>query len=346
MRLGLVALALVVACGGNPPRKRHVAPPVDDVQRRYVKPEPLVLRIVPPNPNGLTWPLTKPPSLEPHYRFGFTWPLVCERRGVLPDDVLVYSEAWCAYAKNPNFDLARALSALRSSPALSNAILLDLANLAVDGHFDYDVAWDTELRETIIALDIELGRIYEASKAADDYFLYVLPQNPRTCSADLFGLMFKLDPSAIDRLPEQVRRHGTTGCGNHFRRLACIVWSASGRSPMNECASVVLDEDDRAIIRAVAARLQWGEFLEPEKLLEIAKLASSALQIYDAEGLAMRALQRTLQASCKPLEEVRKIAALIDGDHRKQERFDDARAELLAMTEFRCLEYQVRRAGR
>jgi hypothetical protein len=50
--------------------------------------------------------------------------------------------------------------------------------------------------------------------------------------------------------------------------------------------------------------------------------------------------------SCKRLEDVREIAALIDGDHRKQERFANARTELVSMTEPQCLEYQARRTGR
>jgi hypothetical protein len=227
---------------------------------------------------------------------------------------------------------------------LRAAIILDLANNGVD-----DVGRNLasgELTLTRIAVEVALGHIEEATRVASGYIHTVY--SDKTCGQDLHSWVFELEPRDIDWLPGLVRRHGTAACGKQFRRLACIIWSARRRPPylMPECASVAFDDHDRTIIRAVWARLRWSPSLTADEYLEIAKVASSALVLYDAEGLAIRALQRTLKLSCKRLEEIREIAAVIDGDHRKQERFTEARVELVSMTESECLEYQARWAGK
>jgi hypothetical protein len=42
---------------------------------------------------------------------------------------------------------------------------------------------------------------------------------------------------------------------------------------------------------------------------------------------------------------VREIVKDMDADEHEQERFTDARAQLIAMTEQRCLESQLRQTG-
>jgi hypothetical protein len=360
-RRRLVAIAVVVAaaCGGHRSNTSEVRATddmvreTDDMVREMdemVRPPDETaapeFRILPLNPSGFMWPLTTPPSVDPHYRVGFTWPLACGRRPVLPADVELYVDAWCRHLRDPRFDFEGELTRLLSSNVrgLRAAIVLDLANNGVED-LGRNLA-SGELALTRIAVEVALGHIEEATRVASGYVHTVY--SDKTCGQDLHSWVFELEPRDIDWLPGLVRRHGTTACGKQFRRLACIVWSASRRPPylIPECASVAFDDHDRTIIRGVWARLRWSPSLTADEYLEIAKFASSALVLYDAEGLAIRALQRTLKLSCKRLEEVREIAALIDGDHRKQERFAEARRELVSMTESECLEYRARRAGR
>jgi hypothetical protein len=349
VRLGLVALAIVVGCGGHPPRKREVVRrPYTPVREPYVNPAPPMLRIVRANADALAWPLTSPPSLEPHYRVGFTWPLVCERRGVLPEDVLVYSEAWCAYAKGPQFDLARALVKLRSTtnvPLLPDSIMLDLANLAADGHA-HDLPSDATLQEMIIALEIENGQLDDASATAKSYLAFAKGHHASSCGTDLVRWMFDLDPAAVSSLPTQMHMHGSSRCGIQFRRLGCIIWNASGRGPTTECDGVTLDENDRAIARVVTARLRWTPLATPDELVEIGRYAASGMVLSDAEGFAITSFQRALHSSCRVLDDVRKIVKDMDADEHEQERFADARAQLIAMTEQRCLESRVRQMSK
>jgi hypothetical protein len=344
VRLALVAGALVVACGGHPAREPSGVHPAAGA--RPEAPEPPPLRILVPAPSGLAWPLTLPPTLEPNYRHvHFPWPSVCDQRGVMPDDVLAYTEAWCAYAANGLFDLARALAPLRSSrvPMLHDAIVLDLANLAADGHGPDLVPWDAELQEVIIAIQIELGHLDDATETATSFLRYGRGA-PQSCTADLLRWTFQFDPAAIDRLPEQVRRHGMSSCGAQFRKLACIIWRATERLPMPECAAVILHEEDLSIGRAVRARMSWSELRTADELVHIAALAASGLQLPDAEPLAIRALERALAGSCAKLDLAHEVVARIDADPRKQERFEPARARLRTMTPQSCAE--LTRRGR
>jgi hypothetical protein len=201
------------------------------------------------------------------------------------------------------------------------------------------------MQETIIALEIELGHLDEASIAARSYIEYTRFHRTGTCGSDLVTWMFDLQPDAVATLPAQIRMHGQTGCGAEFRKLGCIIWNASDRGPTTECTYVTLDDHDRAISRAVTARLRWTPQASADELVEIGRYAATAMVLPDAEGFALTALQRALEGSCRVVDDVRKIVKDIDADEHKQEQFADTRVWLIAMTEQRCLEIQRRQMG-
>lgn len=54
------------------------------------------------------------PRLSPHFSTVTTsWPTICERRGVLPDDVFNYAMAWCQYARDGKGDLEHVIARIR-----------------------------------------------------------------------------------------------------------------------------------------------------------------------------------------------------------------------------------------
>lgn len=70
------------------------------------------------------------PHLRPHLaQVAEAWPAICEARGELPDDVLEYTLAWCAYARGDDENMARTLERFAAVPALRTAVQSDLESV-------------------------------------------------------------------------------------------------------------------------------------------------------------------------------------------------------------------------
>jgi hypothetical protein len=209
----------------------------------------------------------------------------------------------------------------------------------------HDLPSDPTLQEMIIAIEIENGQLDDATAAAKSYLAFAKAHDASSCGTDLVRWMFDLDPAAVPILPAQMHVHGSSRCGVQFRKLGCIIWNASDREPTTECTGVTLDDADRAISRAVTARLRWTPLATADELVEIGRYAASGMVLPDAEGFAIASFQRALQSSCRVVDDVREIVKDMDADEHEQESFTDARAQLIAMTEQRCMESQLRQTG-
>lgn len=124
-----ILCSLIAACAGPqaPSREASVS---DDLATRLVAWDMVRRRA---ESNLLTIPLTIPlpsiavrksvigddgipqvtivaiPRLAPHFAaVSMAWPTICERRGVLPDDVFNYAMAWCRYVRDGKGDLEQA----------------------------------------------------------------------------------------------------------------------------------------------------------------------------------------------------------------------------------------------
>jgi hypothetical protein len=298
-----------------------------------------------------TWPLTRAPSLEPNYRVASPWFEACERRGRLRDDAFVYVQAWCHYRKDSQFDLISALVPLRSSltPNLAKAVRFDLANLLAESKSgEASLAWltalgghDGDLFEATIAVYIDSGRIEEALVIAEHH----MAEPSATCGRDLTYVTFLFDHT-LSSIDGMARRHAGTACGERLRTFACMVATAkfAGIAQVKdevlpECGGTVLDEDELAATRVIAARMRWiGGIVEPQEYVAIAELAASGLSVYDAEGIALSALEAALALSCTSeiVVAVQTIAARIQTLEFAQDRHDQRRSRLVEMTQARC----------
>jgi hypothetical protein len=353
MRVLAVAV-LLVGCGSRPPRAQ---PPADDDEDPA--PEPTQKRDphrgrhgeprVDPPPFRLiglsrrpTWPLTQPPSLEPHFRVASPWTAACDKRGRLPDDTLAYLEAWCRFRKEPRFDLAYALLALRGSkvPNLADAVRRDIANRLADDHDAAGaLAWGRidEFLDTLLAVYIDLGRFDDANVIAAE----IRKGTGRSCGREVAKLVFDFQaPRAVFTM-QLANMHGiATPCGQRLIHLSCLISNAHGVAGGDDefraqCTGV-LDADELAAARAVAARIRWAQLRDPAEFLDVADLAISALHVPDAEELALAALEATLLFSCDAVPAVQLAAARIQRADDAQQRHDTRRARLIAMTPERC----------
>ena len=255
---------------------------------------------------------------------------------------LAYVEAWCRYRKDPRFDLAYALLALRRSkvPDLADAVRRDIANRLADDHDAAGaLAWGhiDEFLDTLLAVYLDLGRFDDANVIAAE----IRKGTGRSCGREVARLEFDFQSARASFAFEYARAFGVaTPCGQRLVHLGCLIASAEvvagGQDEKRaECAGR-LDEDELAGARAVAARIRWQQIREPAEFLDVADLAISALHVPDAEELALSALEATLLFSCDTVPAVQVAAARIQRSDDAQTRHDARRARLIAMTPERC----------
>lgn len=347
----LVAGLLLVGCASRPATR---PPPPDEEDEPPPVEEPRVLRgrhgeprLTPPPfrligmTDAPTWPLTNPPTLEPHYRIASPWYAACDKRGRLPDDVLVYIETWCRYRADPRFDIAAALLKLRSSqvPNLAEGVRRDIANRLADAYSASDaLAWGhiDQFLDHLRAVYIDLQRYDDAEVIAAE----IRAKQGHTCGRAVAELTFAFKPMRGDFVFNMAHAYGVdTPCGKYIDRLGCIITEAQvqahGELAHHACQST-LDEDEVTATRAIAARIRWDGMREESELIEIAELAASALSMPDAEGLALSALEGALKFSCDFVPQVQVIASRIQRSEDTQGRFDARRARLIAMTPAQC----------
>ena len=236
-----VAVLVLAACGSRPQAPRPVDddPPEEDPPSgrdpnvgRHGEPQ------LPPPPFRLigmsrapTWPLTQPPSLEPHYRVATPWSAACDKRGRLPDDALVYIETWCRYRASPRFDLAQALLKLRRSavPNLADAIRRDIANYLADnynarealdwGHID-------EFLDMLRAVYIDLERYDDAAVIATE----IRTKMGHTCGRAVAELTFDFKAMRGDLVFDMAHAYGVdTACGKYIQRARLHHHRGAGR---------------------------------------------------------------------------------------------------------------------
>ena len=345
-----VAVLVLAACGSRPPAPQPPVydPPSDedpaprDTVGRHGEPllEPPPFRLIGMS-DAPTWPLTQPPSLEPHYRITSPWYAACEQRGRLPDDALVYIETWCRYRKEPRFDIAAALLKLRRTavPNLADAIRRDIANHLADEYDAQDaLAWGhiDEFLDMLRAVYTDLERYDDATVIATE----IRTKMGHTCGRAVSELTFDFKPMRGDFVFNMAHAYGVdTACGKYIQRLGCIVTEAqliaTGETTHHACQAS-LDEEEIGATRAVAARIRWDGMRVTTELFEIADLAASALTMPDAEELALSALEGALDISCVFIPQVQVIAARIQRDADAQQRHDKRRARLIAMTPEQC----------
>ena len=358
--MAVVAVALA-GCGSPSPRYQPRQPPAavrpgrpDELPRPVApNPKPPAIRLAQLLP-GPTWPLTEAPSLEPHYRVASPWFAACDRRGHLPDDALAYVEAWCRYRRDSSFDVVAALLPQRSSNVLGlgDAIRHDVANLVADRRSGQGaVSWLAEdashedaLYELLIAVYTDLGRIDDAAIVAKEY---VERRSPR-CSRELVDAKFAL-VSYGDRwsaLFVRARSYGLgTSCGAELQRIGCMFWEGARQTftkvsqlqPRKDCDG--LAARDLAASRVIAATRTWAAPSDYVALIEAATLAITALDVPEAEDLALTALEASLEASpasCGMTDRVVDLAAVIDASPHAEPRFAGRRAALRAMTPAAC----------
>ncbi|MBA3499486.1 MAG: hypothetical protein M4D80_03710 [Myxococcota bacterium] len=283
-----------------------------------------------------SWPLTEPPSLEPHLRVASPWYVACERRGRLQDDVLAYVEVWCRFRVEPSFDLVRALAPLQRStaPGLAAAVRLDLANQLAEMPAPAALAWlesrrDPGLYSVLAALYIDLGKLDDAEQVSQR----IRAHHARTtCEHDLVELRFFDEPADLQAL---VNRHLTESCESEVRRIVCVIELGSERAGIARdhdlvCPDHILDDDTRMFTAAYAA---WHLFTTPNPRVgtfEIADLAISALAVPDAEEIALRTLSALAPLTCsspRAADLLRRVQTITDSPHA-QSRHADRRAQL------------------
>jgi len=336
----------LAACGGKPPQpvpsvdlaEQPITSDAGAASTRIFAKDPPPFRLVRLD-HTPTFPLTGPPSLEPHFRVASPWYLACDRRGRLDDDALLYVEAWCAYRKDPHFDLVRALMSLRATrtKGIGDAVRRDIANHLGD-RFVADEALrligpDDEVETMLVAVYVDLDRFEDA-----DIVIRSLADSGIGCDRELLLVRFAFDVDRLQRLPGI---YGNSACANVARQLSCLVDEAKELVDQGgSCEQVSLDEDQRIATRAIAARLSWKhEESSPAHMLDIAHLATSALAVHDAEELALSALDSALwMTSCDPdiVAAVQVSASRLQTMDGTQERFDDRRKRLIEMTVDKC----------
>ena len=347
----LVAGLVLVGCASRPATRppppddeEEEPPPVEEPRIRGLHGEPL---LPPPTfrligmTDAPTWPLVHAPTLEPHYRIASPWYAACDKRGRLPDDVLVYIETWCRFRTDPRFDVAAALLKLRSSlvPNLAEGVKRDIANrLAEDYDANGALAWGhiDQFLDHLRAVYIDLQRYDDATVIATE----IRTKHGHTCGRAVADLTFNFKPMRGDFVFNMAHAYGVdTPCGKYIDRLGCIITEAQvqahGELAHHACLSS-LDQDEVTATRAIAARIRWDSMREESELIEIAELAASALSMPDAEGLALSALEGALKFSCDFVPQVQVIASRIQRAPDAQERFDKRRSRLMQMTPAQC----------
>ena len=255
--------------------------------------------------------------LSPHFAtVAMAWPTICERRGVLPDDVFNYAMAWCRYARDGTGDLDRVLVGLMSStvPGLRAAALDDLANVVADAH---DAATAMRILDKVTpppgTLD-KLATIYSGLGREEDEAVVRThlppPPPPQTGCSELNTALETFVPQSLTKI--RTVAAGSTNCASLARSLVCRIAVVSEPTPSNPvCARAAsTPSDDREIREAhyLAAYAQWGT-----DWFAVVDHAVKAMPEPGAEQVAIAALSASLRSGCTPsrLREVHERADLL-----------------------------------
>jgi hypothetical protein len=281
------------------------------------------------------------PRLSPHFATVATaWPTICERRGVLPDDVFDYAMAWCRYARDGKGDLEHLLAGFMSSsvPGLRAAAVDDLLNVVADAH---DAATAIRLLDAITpppgTLD-KLAAIYSGLGRDDDADVvraHLPPRPPREagCSELNTALETFVPQSLI-----QIRRvaAGSTTCASLARSIVCrIVAVSASDDPMcaRTDASTLQDHGDVREAHLLAAYAQWGT-----DWFAVVDHAVKAMPEPGAEQVALAALSASLRSSCEPaqLREIHVRAERLLREPAHDARWTPALQSLVTITPRTC----------
>ncbi|MCX5746406.1 MAG: hypothetical protein NT062_28345 [Proteobacteria bacterium] len=220
------------------------------------------------------------PRLSPHFAAVFVaWPTICERRGVLADDVFAYAMAWCRHVRDGRGDLEQALAGFLDSPVpgLRVAALDDLVNVVADAHAAATamriLASFTPLHASPGTL-VKLAAIYDVlGRDADAAEVRAqLPPVVRSpgCT-ELTAALATFAPRSLITIQEVAA--GTTSCGVRARALVCRVAAASND---------VLDDPTCAATDELSATVRAG--CDPDTLALVRARAGQLLRTPDHEA--------------------------------------------------------------
>jgi hypothetical protein len=261
------------------------------------------LREAPTMNDGLqTVTVAAVPRLSPHFTTVATsWPTICERRGVLSDDVFNYAMAWCQYARDGKGDLEHVLAGFMSStvPGLRAAALDDLMNVVADAH---DAATAMRILDRVTpppgTLD-KLAAIYSGLGREEDAEVVRThlppPPPPETGCTELNSALETFVPQSLTAIRNVAT--GSSNCASLARSLVCRIAAVSEARPHDPTCAASALRDDQKIREAhyLAAYAQWGS-----DWFAVVDHAVKAMPEPGAEQVAIAALSASLRSGCEP----------------------------------------------
>ncbi len=244
------------------------------------------------------------PRLSPHFAtVSMAWPAICERRGVLLDDVFNYAMAWCRYAREGKGDLERVLAGFMSStvPGLPAAALDDLVNVVADAH---DAADAMRILDKVTPLPGTLDRLaatYASLGREEDEAVVRtrLPPSPpppprQTGCSELNAALETFVPQSLTTIYRVAA--GATHCASLARSLVCRIAAVSeaGHHDPTCARDTLRDDGDVREAHYLAAYAHWGTDWSTA-----VDHAMRAIPEPGAEQVAIAALSASLRSSCE-----------------------------------------------
>ncbi len=283
------------------------------------------------------------PRQSPHFAtVAMQWPTICERRGVLPDDVFDYAMAWCRHVRDGTGDLESLLTRFMSSsvPGLRAAALVDLVNVVADAH-DATTAMYILGKVTPPpgALDA-LAAIYSALGREDDEAVvraHLPPAPPLNAGcSELAAALETFVPQSVSTIHSVAT--GSTSCASLARSLVCRMAAVSEPTPHDPmCARTITTmlRDEREVREAhyLAAYAYWGT-----DWVAVVDHAVKAIPEPGAEQVAIAALFASLRSGCglPRLREVQERAELLLREPAHDARWTPALRTLATISAEAC----------
>ncbi|HUJ63446.1 MAG TPA: hypothetical protein VLX92_33335 [Kofleriaceae bacterium] len=311
-----------------------------------------VSEIAPPTPSPMPWPLTEPPSSEPHLPAARARD-ACTAHKVDHRDVLAYVAAWCrlrAGDVSAIGELARLAASSRAD--VMAAALLDTIDRLAAGDADQALKLLRAARlvtprafELLAGTYIALHLPGQAKDVLDELRASRLTSSPAYACEHLAWDI--VSPELPDRLAEVDQLDGP--CPRRAGALACAMQAArrfrkadygSRLVAMRECYRELPDDPARdAKLELLLVHARWGP-RNPASWLELARHAEVTIGTPPGEAYTIAALRNAMLASdCDPdtIAEVAASAARIRGRSDREVMFDLPLDALATLTREDCV---------
>lgn len=273
------------------------------------------------------------------------WPAICERRGVLAQDVFDYAMSWCTYARTGGGDLEAVLARLAGSsvPGLREAAISDLAGVLAEDHEGPEALNILgKLGAPEGALE-QLAAAYSVLGHAEDEALVrarlPVPVRPPTGCEDLGPALETFVPASLDRV--RTVAASRSQCAPMARTILCRAAQVTAVGPKDPTCPPLRDQAEIREGHYLAAYAAWDK-----DWFAAVDHARAAMPEPGAEQVALAALSAALRLSCEDarLAAVRARARALLDHPGHEPRWTSHLEAMAAVTPNACA--QVSRAGR